>query len=279
MGLDYTVTQVDLREFAQGAEGKITALIDADSIIYMMGWTFRDQIDDVESVVEATRTYIKDILRTTQARQFAGYMSCHREVCYRRKYCLTYKQKRDGSEEPEWLTKLKPVIEAVLIKDFGFVKLQTIEADDAVSLVAGFLKGKNYVVCSPDKDLKQIPGNHYNYKKQERAVQDEDGAHLHFYQQVLSGDTTDGIPGCKGIGVVKAKQILDGIPAEDREDIVFQHYQNKHPDDFLERYLLTKGLIELLRYEKHGLHSELHLAFCAVDLDSLEREVFDQLNS
>ena len=43
----------------------------------------------------------------------------------------------------------------------------------------------DYIVCSPDKDLKQIVGNHYDYKKCEFDYIDEYNSLLNLFGQIL----------------------------------------------------------------------------------------------
>jgi len=55
-----------------------------------------------------------------------------------------------------------------------------------------------------------ITGNHYNFVKKEFEFVTPDEANKLFFLQVLTGDSVDDIPGLKGIGPVKSKEILDG---------------------------------------------------------------------
>lgn len=81
------------------------------------------------------------------------------------------------------------------------------EADDALGIAASEDKGS--IICSIDKDLLQIPGRHYDFvKKEETTVTPKEGTKF-FYQQVLSGDDADNVPGIKGVGAVKASKLLE----------------------------------------------------------------------
>lgn len=65
------------------------------------------------------------------------------------------------------------------------------EADDAVAIEQ---KGDETCIVSIDKDLLQVPGWHYSWKKGYRYVTEFQG-HQWFYQQLLEGDTADNIKG------------------------------------------------------------------------------------
>ncbi len=69
-------------------------------------------------------------------------------------------------------------------------------------------KGEKIIV-SLDKDMKTIPGFHYNQKHPELGIfevtpKEADEWHL---IQTLAGDQTDGYAGCPGIGMEKASRL------------------------------------------------------------------------
>ena len=94
------------------------------------------------------------------------------------------------------------------------IQADGMEADDLCAIWAYEARELEYpyVICGIDKDLKQIPGNHYNYNKKVHDFVDDDTANLNLMLQCLTGDTADNIPGLKGIGPVKAGKILAGVP-------------------------------------------------------------------
>ena len=80
-----------------------------------------------------------------------------------------------------------------------------LEADDALGIYA--TKNKGNVIVSPDKDLRQIPGQLYNMDEM-MSVTEEEGRNWHFVQ-TLAGDQTDGYAGVPGIGVKRAITLMD----------------------------------------------------------------------
>ena len=96
------------------------------------------------------------------------------------------------------------------------------EADDLVSIWAHecISAGQDYTIAGIDKDLLQIPGQHYNFAKKKHTVIDEDAGHYNLMIQCLTGDSTDNIPGIKGIGPKKAEKILKSIPTNRQYDRV-----------------------------------------------------------
>ena len=96
----------------------------------------------------------------------------------------------------------------------GAIQADGMEADDLVSIWAYEAMDNNeeYVICGIDKDLLQIPGQHYNYGKDTWQLINEEEALHNLYLQCLTGDNIDNIPGLKGIGPKKAAKILSGVP-------------------------------------------------------------------
>ncbi len=118
----------------------------------------------------------------------------------------TYKLNRQGRP--------KPILLDTLIEHawdtWACKAVDCLEADDVMGIMATSLPGC-YVIATIDKDLKQIPGIHYNWRKERlRKVQSSE-ADYWFYFQVLTGDSTDGYAGCPGIGVKRARTVLKGV--------------------------------------------------------------------
>ena len=104
----------------------------------------------------------------------------------------------------------------------GAVPADGMEADDLVSIWAYEAREKeeDYVICGIDKDLKQIPGTHYNYNKDTWDFVDDATAIRNLMLQCLTGDSADNIPGLKGIGPKKAEGILRDVPTNNLWDTV-----------------------------------------------------------
>ena len=80
-----------------------------------------------------------------------------------------------------------------------------LEADDAMGIYATQYPGN--VIISPDKDMKQIPGDLYNLDEK-ITVSPNAGRTWHLIQ-CLSGDQTDGYGGVPGIGVKRAETLFN----------------------------------------------------------------------
>jgi DNA polymerase-1 len=95
------------------------------------------------------------------------------------------------------------------------------EADDALAMVAhehGY-DGEQVILVSADKDLKTVPGRHYNPRKKAWSVITPQEALLNFYGQVLTGDTVDAVCGCFKMGPKGAAELLTGLNDATEEEI------------------------------------------------------------
>jgi len=101
-------------------------------------------------------------------------------------------------------------------KNLGAVICDNMEADDMLNIRANELSAqdKEWVIVTVDKDLKQVPGWHYDWRKKTLFNVDVIEARTCLYTQVLTGDSVDSIPGCPKIGPAKAAKALKDIEDE-----------------------------------------------------------------
>ena len=185
-------------------------LIDADSIYFRVAYRtkkkneIRKGIDDM----------VKDIMNQCQSDDVI--VAVKGRDNFRNAIYPKYKANRKALE-PDMKTALN-YGHGYMIGKYNAVVADGMEADDLVSIWAAEARAveRDYVVVGIDKDLLQIPGKHYNFNKRTHQVITTDMADLCLMLQCLTGDSTDNIPGLKGIGPAKAKKILDGVPMERR---------------------------------------------------------------
>jgi hypothetical protein len=127
-----------------------------------------------------------------------------------------------------------------------------------------------YVICRVDKDLKQVPGFHFNYNRQEQGVEliDETQAAYWFWLQMLMGDPTDNIQGLqnlhyntaerygvrkggRGVGEATAEKMLLGAATEKEMAYrVREAYQEFYGDDWEESFNEQGVLLRMRRRER-----------------------------
>ncbi len=110
------------------------------------------------------------------------------------------------------------------------------------------------IICSLDKDLLQVPGNHYNFVKQEfRTISPKEGM-FNFYWQFIMGDKSDNIFGFDGIARQTIPKKLEYLYEEmlhaatmGLEEDVFDIVRDKYGDD--ERMLMNGICLWMQREE------------------------------
>lgn len=85
------------------------------------------------------------------------------------------------------------------------------EADDVLGILATTYLYHPSIIVTIDKDLKGIPGLHYNPDHPDKGVVNvtwEEARRWHLVQSI-AGDATDGYGGVPGLGVVRAERLLE----------------------------------------------------------------------
>ena len=178
------------------------ALIDADIVAYRVACTLQE--DDAEDFVYArTEDLVDQILVNTEATEYRLFLTGKDNFRYT--IYPEYKAHRP-KEKPFWLEKCREYLKAT----FNAEVIDGQEADDAL----GIAQTEDTIICSIDKDLLMIPGQHYNFVKDEFITVTPDEGIKHFYMQCLTGDRADNIKGIEKIGPKKAEKILAGCVTE-----------------------------------------------------------------
>jgi hypothetical protein len=180
----------------------ITALIDADSLIYAVGFSSNDTEESI-ALSRLEQTMI-ELCMELDCQDYKGFLTGKGNFRNDIAVTVPYKGQR-VAEKPVHYQALRDH----LVNSWGFEVVQGIEADDAVGIAAYALAEDESIMVHIDKDLNQFRGWHYNYRKKEKYYVSEFEGLVSFYTQILTGDRIDNIVGLKGIGPVKAKRILE----------------------------------------------------------------------
>lgn len=89
--------------------------------------------------------------------------------------------------------------------EYKVILMPTLEADDALGIYA--TNNPDCVICSPDKDMRQIPGRLFDMSEM-MNVEKAEGEKWHLVQ-TLAGDQTDGYAGVPGIGIKRAITLFE----------------------------------------------------------------------
>jgi DNA polymerase-1 len=187
----------------------MSLLIDADFIVYKCCAASETEIDFGEDLIVVTSKF-------TEAYEYvelelcniANNLGCFDEsilffsdsVNFRKSIDPAYKGHRNRKKPCGY----KRVINK-LKEDYHVVVMPKLEADDAIGIYA--TKEQGHIICSPDKDMRQIPGDLYDLSDGVVTITKEEGDRWHLIQ-TMAGDQTDGYGGVPTIGVKRADAIL-----------------------------------------------------------------------
>ena len=183
----------------------MSLLIDADFIVYKACAGSEVDIDWGDDVILVTSRFseaYKSVERELMG--IATDLGCFDDsilffsdsVNFRKSIDPTYKGHRNRKKPCGYrrvINKLK--------EDYHVVVMPTLEADDAMGIYA--TKEQGHIICSPDKDMRQIPGDLYDLSDGVVTITPEEGKRWHFIQ-TLAGDQTDGYGGVPGFGIKRA---------------------------------------------------------------------------
>ncbi len=219
-----------------------TALIDADVLVYQCAFAFQRKGEDVglfDEVITCLDNLILGMLEETGADNYRLFLTGKGNFRYNVAKTVPYKGNRK-SEKPFHYENIRIYMQSV----YNAEVITGMEADDALAIN----QTEDTVICTIDKDLLQVPGKHYNWRKNEHYVIDEYDGWYNFYIQLLQGDRADNIKGIDGIGPTKAERILEG--SEDPEDMferVKAAYMANMPDDWYYRMSESAMLLWMVR--------------------------------
>ena len=221
-----------------------TILIDADIVAYKASVVNEKTFDFGDTGVGEHLDYDGCIHNVDQL--IAGYAdACKADkvlVClsepdgsknFRKQLNDTYKHNRKDVVAPQLLKWIKDY----LASEYRSFIRPRLEADDIMGILATsgdrFITGDRIIV-SEDKDMRTIPAKIFNPNHAELGiinVSNLDAKRFHMWQTV-TGDTTDGYPGCPGIGkggrfVEFAESILGATSPTELWDLVLMAYASK----------------------------------------------------
>ena len=214
-------------------------------------WSER-QVEPVENALHLVKQQMNKIMDACDLTEFdiVCYLSGPTNFRYDIAKTRPYKGNRDAKHRPT---------HEVAIRDYIRGQWETVvtdgyEADDALGIAQCKADVHSTCIISIDKDLNMIPGLHDDFMHElHYDITEEQGWRL-FCLQLLTGDTTDNIPGLEGIGAKKADKILDGLPQADWMQAVVSAYASKSGKKDWFKYLREQAaLIWILREEQVGM--------------------------
>lgn len=249
-----------------------TALIDADTLVYAAATAneYEVQWDDdnwslwaeFPAAVATLEDRIAEIREKLDCTDVVMALTDYTNP-WRKRVMPTYKANRAK------LGVRKPVVHRplreYLHQEYRTYQRPGLEGDDILGILVthpSIVPGEKIVV-SIDKDMKTLPGLHINLMETKgveadswwpfvREVTVEEADHFH-YVQTLTGDRTDGYPGCPGIGPVKAEKILDGARGAEWDAIVAAYRKAGLSEDVA---LANARVARILRHNEYDFKKQ-----------------------
>lgn len=197
------------------------ALLDADYfIINIARHCDTDGIEDLEHLVDY---YVKEWTPPGCDSTLLAF-SDSRKKYYRKKFYPMYKENREGMEKPECL----PRVRAYCERAYECITVESLEADDILGV---YCSAGTAVGVSIDKDMRSVPGWHWNPHKEKAPVRlSRDAADYFFHVQWIVGDPVDGFKGVWRVGPKKAEALLDSTHPDNHTAAVMAMYERKGYD-------------------------------------------------
>jgi len=148
----------------------------------------------------------------------------------------TYKSARLATERPQHLYDMKDWLRS----QYDTEQWPLLEADDVMGIIATDpSRTDERIIVSADKDMMTVPGKLYRPQVQGGSPRPRifditplEAIRFHFWQ-TITGDTTDGFPGVKGLGKesIYAEAVLEAETEEEAWDYVLMAYGSKGLDE------------------------------------------------
>lgn len=164
----------------------MNALIDGDIVAYRCAASANE--DPLDIALERTDALIERILYEMNSDIYELWLSGDKN--FRKDLNPQYKANRKDLVKPQWLEQVKQH----MVVGWNARITDGNEADDELGISQATGDG-NTIICTIDKDLLQVPGEHFNFVTGiRRTISPLEGLHNLYYQAIM-GDSSDNILG------------------------------------------------------------------------------------
>jgi DNA polymerase-1 len=213
------------------------------------------------------------------------------EPSFRQELFEDYKANRPEEMPEELQAQWQPIQEAFRMLHIPVLAEPGLEADDMIGIMAQKADKAGYrvVILSGDKDLYQLVNDHIRMAVPQRGgglklmgaaeVFEQMGVHpkqIPDYKGI-AGDSSDNIPGVKGLGPKTAVKLLEEFKT--LEDI-YDHIQKVDPPKVREKLIeqedkarLSKHIATIITDESGVKHADLNIAASHLEVPDLDRLV------
>ena len=187
-----------------------TVLIDGDIVVYRACAACERDIrwDEFNHVLQSNEEEAWDAVTSIMRGITDGVGSNRVAIAlsggdnFRKRLSPTYKRHR--GRKPLGYVSIRERMESV----WDCKSVETLEGDDLMGIWQTGGKLSDTIIWSIDKDMRGIPGKHWDVKSGKVVEVSLDEANYFWMTQVLTGDTADGYPGLPGCGPKTAEKLL-----------------------------------------------------------------------
>jgi DNA polymerase-1 len=198
--------------------------IDGDIIVYSVG--FAGEGDPVAFVIDSVNRLIDSIIKSCNADSYSVLLTGKGNYRETTATIAPYKGNRDGAHKPT----LYADIRSHILNHRNGELIEGEEADDQLGIRA---TQHGHIIATLDKDLDTVAGTHYNWRKDVMYEVTETEAMHFFYTQLLTGDSTDNIPGMfKMVGRRALKKIKEGLLECTTPYDCYQYVYNQYAEGY-----------------------------------------------
>jgi hypothetical protein len=160
---------------------------------------------------------------------------------HRLAFTAEYKANRSGQPKPEYAEDIVKYLK----EKYDAITACDIEADDLL----GMCQTTDTILCTNDKDLKMIPGKHFNFTTNQASAVTPYDADKFFLTQLLSGDATDNIPGVPDLTPARAAKIVEDYEGDHLSliEAIKEQYAYSYGADWKEVMEEQAALLWILR--------------------------------
>jgi hypothetical protein len=204
-------------------------------------------LEPLSHALQNCKTLMKKVCDANGLNEFDIKVYLSNGPCFRHRVATTrpYKGSRADKRKPTYLKDIREY----LIQQYDTYIAEDEEADDMLGIAATKAGPYGAVIISIDKDLDQIPGLKYNFMHDVGYEVSENVAWYNLCIQLMTGDSTDDIPGLPKIGPGKAKKALHGLeddPQSMMEEVVRMYQIHSGKENWYE-YLKEQGQLVYIR--------------------------------
>ena len=163
------------------------------------------EVEPVENSIHVLQLVMDRIAKVLKPEVVVPYLSGSDNFRYDIATIKPYKGNRLDLHKPKHYQALRDFA----VNRLGAVVTENMEADDALAIDQTKYNPDSCIV-SNDKDMLQVPGQHYDWVKDEHHNITREQGIKKLYVQIIAGDSTDNIQGVPGLGTKKAEALILG---------------------------------------------------------------------